>query len=139
MSAPADRFRVLAACSGLIAVGCGAFGAHALRARLEPRLLEVFETAARYQMYHALALLLVAAWLASHAVDTAAGVAGSREVRRRLLTFGGWAFVVGTILFSGSLYVMALTGVRALGAITPIGGVAFLLGWGSLALAARRG
>jgi uncharacterized membrane protein YgdD (TMEM256/DUF423 family) len=113
----------LGALSGAISVAAGAFGAHALKDRLEPRLLEVFETAARYQMYHALALCLVA-WLAT-------------IVPGRWPTISGWAFVAGTLLFSGSLYAMAFTGVRALGAITPLGGVAFLIGWGALFLAAR--
>ncbi len=124
----ARRFLVLGALSAGIAVAAGAFGAHALRARVEPRLLEVFETAARYQMYHALALLLVA-WLVAR-------VAGSSA--ERPATIAGWSFVMGTVLFAGSLYLMTLTGVRALGAITPLGGVAFLIGWASLALAASR-
>jgi uncharacterized membrane protein YgdD (TMEM256/DUF423 family) len=116
-------FLTLGALSGLISVAAGAFGAHALKDRLEPRLLEVFETAARYQMYHALALCVVA-WLAT-------------TVPGRLTTVSGWAFLAGTLLFSGSLYAMAFTGIRALGAITPLGGVAFLIGWGALLLAAR--
>lgn len=124
----ARRFFTLGAVSASIAVAAGAFGAHALRARLAPRLLEVFETAARYQMYHALALLAVA-WL----VDRAAGTPAERPA-----TVAGWAFVVGTVLFAGSLYLMAFTGVGVLGAITPLGGVGFLIGWVSLALAAAR-
>jgi uncharacterized membrane protein YgdD (TMEM256/DUF423 family) len=106
-------------------VAAGAFGAHALRARVEPRLLEVFETGARYQLYHALALLAVA-WASSRWPGT-------------LTTAAGWLFVAGTVLFSGSLYAMTLTGVRALGAITPLGGVAFIAGWVCLAVAARSG
>src|SRR5690606_5635952 len=108
-----------------IAVGAGAFGAHALRARLAPDMLAVFETAARYQMYHALALLAVA-WIAARWPGTAA-------------MYAGWLFVAGTVVFSGSLYLMALTGARWLGAITPLGGAAFLAGWLALALAARQG
>jgi len=108
--------------SGL-AVAAGAFGAHALRARLEPRDLEIFETAARYQMYHGLALLAVA-WLVTLRATPAAQA--------------GWAFVAGTLLFSGSLYLMVFTGQRWLGAVTPLGGVAFLIGWALLAVAARR-
>lgn len=120
-----DRlFVVIAALSGAISVAAGAFGAHALRARLEPRLLEVFETGAQYQMYHALALMAVA-WVASRWPGS-------------LPTASGWLFVAGTILFSGSLYAMALTGVRALGAITPLGGVCFIAGWVSLAVAVMR-
>ena len=117
-------FVILGAILGGLSVAAGAFGAHALRAQLEPRMLEVFETAARYQMYHALALF-AAAWLAQQTEAPAAHVAG-------------WAFVVGIVLFSGSLYAMAFTGVRALGAITPVGGVAFMVGWAALALAAFR-
>jgi uncharacterized membrane protein YgdD (TMEM256/DUF423 family) len=119
-----DRvFFVMGAGSALIAVAAGAFGAHALRARLTPEYLLVFETAARYQMYHALALL-AAAW----AVNRWAGA---------LPVWAGWSFVIGTVLFSGSLYGLALTGLRWLGAITPLGGVAFMLGWVCLALSAK--
>ncbi len=115
---------MIGALSGAISVAAGAFGAHALRARLEPRQLEVFETAARYQMYHALALLVVA-WAASRWPGS-------------LVTASGWLFVAGTILFSGSLYAMTFTGVRALGAITPIGGVCFIAGWLCLVVVAAR-
>jgi uncharacterized membrane protein YgdD (TMEM256/DUF423 family) len=120
-----DRtFFSLGALSALIAVAAGAFGAHGLRARLSPDLLAVFETAARYQMYHALALLAVA-WAVTRWPGS-------------LVVWGGWLFVAGTVIFSGSLYALALTGTRWLGAITPIGGVAFLAGWACLLLAARR-
>jgi uncharacterized membrane protein YgdD (TMEM256/DUF423 family) len=120
-----DRlFAIIGAASAGISVAAGAFGAHALRAKVEPRLLEVFETGARYQMYHALGLFAVA-W----AVQRFGGA---------LTTTAGWAFVAGTVLFSGSLYAMTFTGIRALGAITPLGGVAFLLGWTCLAVAAVR-
>jgi uncharacterized membrane protein YgdD (TMEM256/DUF423 family) len=120
-----DRmFFALGAASALISVGAGAFGAHALRARLSPELLAVFETGARYQMYHALGLF-VAAWAVTR-------WPGPWAVR------AGWLFVVGTLLFSGSLYALALSGVRWLGAVTPFGGVAFLAGWGCLVLASRR-
>ena len=120
-----DRlFFGLGAGSALLAVGAGAFGAHGLRARLSPELLAVFETAARYQMYHALALLAVA-W----AVTRWPGA---------LPQWAGWLFLAGTVLFSGSLYLLALTGIRWLGAITPLGGVAFLAGWLCLLLAAAR-
>jgi uncharacterized membrane protein YgdD (TMEM256/DUF423 family) len=119
-----DRlFLQLGSLSAALAVAAGAFGAHALRARLEPRQLEVFETAARYQMYHALALLLVA-WAAT-------------RFSSALVVTSGWLFVAGTLLFSGSLYAMTFTGIRALGAITPVGGVCFIGGWICLALAAR--
>lgn len=117
-------FVMIGAASAAMSVAAGAFGAHALRERVEPRLLEVFETAARYQMYHALALLAVA-WAASR-------FPGS------LLTASGWLFVAGTVVFSGSLYLMTFTGIRALGAITPIGGVCFIAGWICLLVAAAR-
>ena len=121
-----DRlFFGLGALSAFLAVAAGAFGAHALRVRLAPDLLAVFETAARYQMYHALGLVAVA-WAAARWPGG-------------LVEWAGWLFVAGTVLFSGSLYGLALTGVRWLGAITPLGGVAFLVGWLCLALAARRG
>jgi len=118
-------FFILGAVSAFLAVAAGAFGAHALRSRLTPELLGVFETAARYQMYHALALI-AAAW----AVVRWPGP---------LSEWAGWLFMSGTILFSGSLYGLALSGVRWLGAITPFGGIAFLAGWICLALAARKG
>ena len=117
-------FVTLGAASGFVAVAAGAFGAHALRARLTPDLLAVFETAARYQMYHALALLAVA-WVAARWPGA-------------LPQWAGWLFAAGTVLFSGSLYALALSGVRWLGAITPLGGAAFLAGWICLALAARQ-
>jgi uncharacterized membrane protein YgdD (TMEM256/DUF423 family) len=117
-------FIIMGALSGAIGVAAGAFGAHALRARVEPRLLEVFETGARYQMYHALAML-AAAWMVSRFPGA-------------LMNASGWLFMAGTVLFSGSLYAMALTGVRALGAITPLGGVCFIAGWACIALAAMK-
>ncbi len=120
-------FLQLGALSAAIAVAAGAFGAHALRSRVEPRMLEVFETAARYQMYHALALVAVS-WVISRTPIGATSAA----------TASGWLFVAGTLFFSGSLYAMTFTGIRALGAITPIGGVCFIAGWLALALAATR-
>ena len=117
-------FVILGALSAAFGVGAGAFGAHALRARLEPRMLEVFETGARYQMYHAVALVLVG-WAASRWPGS-------------LTTASGWLMVAGTVFFSGSLYAMALTDIRALGAITPIGGVCFIAGWLCLMVAAIR-
>jgi uncharacterized membrane protein YgdD (TMEM256/DUF423 family) len=120
-----DRvFFGLGAVSAMLAVGAGAFGAHALRARISPEHLAIFETGARYQIYHALALLAVA-WAVSR-------WPGSLPV------FAGWLFVLGSILFSGSLYILALTGVRWWGAVTPIGGLAFLGGWLCLVLTAVR-
>ena len=117
-----DRtFLLLGAIEGFLGVALGAFGAHGLRSRLSPEMLAVFETGVRYQMYHAFAVLIVAA---------AIGRIGDA----RLLTFAGWAFVGGTVLFSGSLYVLALTGITTLGAVTPFGGLLFLIGWGALIL-----
>jgi uncharacterized membrane protein YgdD (TMEM256/DUF423 family) len=118
-------FFTLGSLSGLIAVAAGAFGAHSLRDRLSADLLATFETGARYQMYHALALLL-AAW----AITRWPGP---------LTSAAGWLFVAGTLIFSGSLYALSLSGLRWLGAITPLGGVAFIGGWLCLALAAWRG
>ena len=108
-------FLALGSASAFIAVAGGAFGAHALRRRLDENLLAVFETGIRYQMYHALALLAVA-W----AMDRWGG---------GLVAASGWLFVAGTVVFSGSLYLLALTGQRMFGAVTPIGGVALLCGW----------
>lgn len=109
---------------GMLGVAAGAFGAHALRERLSDRSLDIFETAARYQMYHALAVL-AAGW----ALERWGAPAGA----------AGWSFVIGIVVFSGSLYLLALTGIRWLGAITPIGGVAFIVGWALLAWTAWRG
>ncbi len=114
----------LGALSGFLAVAFGAFGAHALRGRLAPDMQQVFDTAARYQMFHALALLLVGLLIER---------APSRPVRA-----AGWFFVIGTVLFSGSLYTLALTGVGAWGAVTPFGGLCFLTGWLALAFGASR-
>jgi len=118
-------FVVLGALSGLVGVGLGAFAAHGLRGRLSPDLLEIFETGTRYQMYHALGLLAVA-WAATRWPGG-------------LVTAAGWLFVAGTVVFSGSLYLLGLTGQRWLGAVTPLGGLALLLGWLALAGAALRG
>ena len=115
----------LGAVFGLLAVAAGAFGAHGLKNRLSPDMLEVFKTGALYQMFHALALL-AAAWVASH------------PTTGRLGATAGWFFIAGIIIFSGSLYLLALTGARWWGAITPIGGVAFMIGWGLLAAAALK-
>jgi uncharacterized membrane protein YgdD (TMEM256/DUF423 family) len=114
----------LGALSGLLSVAAGAFGAHALKQRLSTDMLQVFETAARYEMYHALALLAV-------------GLLSARSPSR-LLDLAGWAFTGGVILFSGSLYALALTGARSLGAITPLGGLLLLGGWAALLAAAWR-
>jgi uncharacterized membrane protein YgdD (TMEM256/DUF423 family) len=114
-------FLLAGALAGLIGVGFGAFGAHGLRGRLSPDMLAVFETGVRYQMYHALALMAIAAL--------------SDRLNGRLIEAAGWLFVTGIVLFSGSLYLLAVTGITILGAITPIGGVAFLAGWACLVIA----
>jgi uncharacterized membrane protein YgdD (TMEM256/DUF423 family) len=110
--------------AGAIGVALGAFGAHALKARVTADFLSVFETGVRYQMYHALALIAVA-WAAER-------WGGS------WVNASGWLFMLGIFMFSGSLYLMTFTGVRWLGAITPVGGLCFILGWIALAVAALR-
>jgi uncharacterized membrane protein YgdD (TMEM256/DUF423 family) len=119
------HFLGIGALSACIAVAAGAFGAHALRDLVSVDRLAVWETAARYQMYHALGLLVVA-------YLTAQKTAGPARL-------SGWLFVAGTLLFSGSLYALTLTGIAWLGAITPLGGVAFLVGWLVLAWGVWRG
>ena len=111
------------AINAALSVAAGAFGAHGLRARLEPRALEIFETGARYHMYHALGMILCA-------IIAASGLGGARTA--------GWILQAGIVIFSGSLYALALTDVKVLGAITPIGGLAFLAGWVWLAISAVR-
>jgi uncharacterized membrane protein YgdD (TMEM256/DUF423 family) len=119
-----DRlFITLGALSGFLAVAAGAFGAHALRDRLTTSMLDVFQTGVTYQMYHALALVGVGILLARFSTDGSAW-----------LTAAGWLFVGGSVLFSGSLYALALSGTTWLGAITPLGGIAFLVGWLALAI-----
>ncbi|MDE2773132.1 MAG: DUF423 domain-containing protein [Gemmatimonadota bacterium] len=115
MSILARALAASGAALALLAVALGAFGAHALRARLEPRDLEIFETAVRYQMYHALGLIGIA-WLSTRLAGPLTG-------------WAGWLMVAGTLVFSGSLYLLVLTGPRWLGAITPIGGVMLIAGW----------
>ena len=118
-----DRtFLLLGALGGFIGVTLGAFGAHALRSRLSPEMLAVFETGVRYHMYHALALILTSVLMP--------------RIGGWLVMTAGWAFVAGIVLFSGSLYALAISGVTILGAITPVGGLAFLAGWACLAIAA---
>ncbi len=117
-------FFAVGAISAFVAVAAGAFGAHGLKNSLSQEMLQIFETAARYQMYHAFALI-AAAWCLT-------------RFPNQIVTTAGWLFVVGTILFSGSLYALSLTETRWLGAITPLGGLAFLAGWLCLAYAALR-
>jgi uncharacterized membrane protein YgdD (TMEM256/DUF423 family) len=120
-----DRlFVVIGSLVALLGVAAGAFGAHGLKNRLTPDMLAVFETGVRYQLVHALALLAVA-WVCSRWPGRAASAAG-------------FLFLIGIVVFSGSLYLLALTGVRSFGAVTPAGGVAFLAGWACLAWAGWR-
>ena len=116
---------VIGALFGILAVAVGAFGAHALKSRVSPDLLSSFETGARYQMYHALALILL-------------GIA-AQSMSSPLMEWSGWLFVGGIVLFSGSLYLRVLTDVSAFGAVTPFGGLCFMAGWIFLALGAYRG
>lgn len=118
MSGWMRMFGAAGATLALVAVALGAFGAHALQERLEPGRLEVFETAVRYQFFHALALVLVALVLSRHP-------GGAAQV-------AGWGFLAGIVVFSGSLYLLVFTGVGRWGAVTPVGGVAFLAGWVAL-------
>src|SRR5690606_8162070 len=115
----ARLFVVAGALSAALAVAAGAFGAHALAEAVPPGRLATFETAVRYEMYHALALLVVGRLKARY---------GGRRLR-----WAGWLFLVGTVLFSGSLYLLVLTDTPWLGAVTPLGGVAFIAGWLALA------
>jgi uncharacterized membrane protein YgdD (TMEM256/DUF423 family) len=112
----------IAAINGFLSVGLGAFAAHGLRARLAPDMLAIFQTGVQYQMYHALAMFGVGL-LCMHINDSA------------MLRASAWAFLAGIVIFSGSLYILSLSGIRWLGAITPLGGVGFLAGWLLLAAA----
>lgn len=150
---------MLGAINGGLAVAAGAFAAHGLKPRLAPEMLAVFETAARYHMYHALALLAVglliqwqrtaaaangtlssapAAHRAPHAAPSLRGHPAAARPTDRLLTAAAACFLAGIVLFSGSLYALALTGIKSLGAITPFGGTLWLIAWLLLALTARR-
>lgn len=117
-------FAFLGALFAAMSVAAGAFGAHALKAILDPPMLAVYETAARYQMYHALGLFVVA-WL-------------WRETRNSLAIKAGWLFCAGILLFSGSLYIVALAGIKWMGALTPLGGASFIAGWICIAWTAWR-
>lgn len=118
----AKLFILLGSLSGMLAVGFGAFGAHALKARLDDYSMGVFETAVQYHFYHSFALLIV-------------GILALSQPHTALLKSSGWLFFIGLFIFSGSLYILSLTGLRWLGAITPLGGLAFIGGWACLAAA----
>ena len=120
-------FLTIAATLGGISVILGAFASHALKGKLSDRALEIWETGTKYQMYHALALILVALLLSRLTTTDST-----------LLVVAGYAFIAGIILFSGSLYALSLSGIKFLGAITPLGGVAFIIGWACLAIAGWR-
>jgi len=116
------NFLLLGAIAGFLAVALGAFGAHGLRGRLSPEMMSVFQTGVQYHLAHALAILLVGAIMG--------------HLSGWLIQTAGWCFVAGIVFFSGSLYLLAVTGVTILGAVTPIGGLLFLAGWPCLAFAA---
>ncbi|MEE9139773.1 MAG: DUF423 domain-containing protein [Alphaproteobacteria bacterium] len=120
------RWLVAAAVNGALAVAAGAFAAHGLQARADPRGLELFQMGARYQMWHALALVGVSC------------LAGLEKRPRRALAVAGWAFLLGIVLFSGGLYLLALTGLTQFARIVPVGGAAFVAGWLALAWAGVR-
>jgi uncharacterized membrane protein YgdD (TMEM256/DUF423 family) len=116
-------FLAIASALGGISVILGAFASHALKDRLSERALAIWETGTKYQMYHALALIAIALLI-------------DRFPNSRLLMVAGYAFISGVVIFSGSLYALSLSGIKWLGAITPLGGVAFIIGWACLAVAA---
>jgi uncharacterized membrane protein YgdD (TMEM256/DUF423 family) len=116
----AKLFITLASLSGMLAVVLGAFGAHALRSKLDAYSLGVWETAVQYHFYHSLAMLAV-------------GIIALSQPQTAMLKASGWLFLLGIVVFSGSLYLLAISGVRWLGAITPLGGLAFIAGWACLA------
>jgi uncharacterized membrane protein YgdD (TMEM256/DUF423 family) len=118
----AKLFITLASLSGMLAVAFGAFGAHGLKGRLDEHAMGVFQTAVQYHFYHSLALLAV-------------GVIAVSQPETALLRSSGYLFLVGILVFSGSLYMLSMTGLRWLGAVTPLGGLAFIAGWGCLAAA----
>jgi uncharacterized membrane protein YgdD (TMEM256/DUF423 family) len=124
MTSGPRTFMLLGSIFAFLGVAAGAFGAHSLKALLTTDMLAAYDTAVRYQMYHALGLLVVG-W-------------GTRAPQPLSMNLAGWLFVTGILLFSGSLYVMSLSGIRWIGAMTPLGGLAFLAGWGLLAWTAFR-
>jgi uncharacterized membrane protein YgdD (TMEM256/DUF423 family) len=119
----ASWFGVIGAVFGAIGVAMGAFGAHMLRDKVEPRMLDIWSTATQYQLWHALALVGVALWMGRDGGSTTAAVVA------------GWGFSLGVLVFSGSLFVLVLSGKTWLGAVTPIGGISLIVGWIALAIA----
>jgi len=118
-------FIIIGAINALLSVGLGAFGAHALEGRVEAKYIDTWNTAVQYQMFHATGIIVI-------------GILIGNLPATGLLSWAGWLMLVGIIFFSGSLYVLSLTGVSVLGAITPIGGVAFLAAWVCLIIAAMK-
>jgi len=116
-------FIIIGAVNAFLAVALGAFGAHGLEGRVEPKYLEIWKTGVTYQMFHAIGILIV-------------GVLLGNLPATSLLSWSGWLMLIGVVLFSGSLYVMTLTKISILGAITPLGGVSFLVAWVLLIIAA---
>lgn len=109
-------FIIIGAINAFLAVALGAFGAHGLEGKLEPKYLEVWKTGVTYQMFHALGLIAI-------------GILSRNIPATALLSWSGWLMFIGIILFSGSLYILSTSGIKILGAITPLGGVAFLISW----------
>jgi uncharacterized membrane protein YgdD (TMEM256/DUF423 family) len=120
------RFVALGAICAFLAVAFGAFGAHALKDKMTAANLEVYKTAVQYHFFHSLAILIVGAFIVQ------------MRPFEKLLNVVGWLFLAGIVLFSGSLYALAITDIKVLGAITPLGGLCFLTGWACLAVAALR-
>jgi uncharacterized membrane protein YgdD (TMEM256/DUF423 family) len=118
-------FLSIGSINAFLAVALGAFGAHGLKDRLSSDMLSVYQTGVQYQMYHALALILVA-------------LLSSQMPQSTTVNWAGWLFFIGIVLFSGSLYALSLSGIKILGAITPLGGLAFLAGWFMLVLSALK-
>jgi uncharacterized membrane protein YgdD (TMEM256/DUF423 family) len=116
-------FIILGAINAFLAVALGAFGAHGLEGKLEPKYLEIWKTGVTYQMFHATGLLII-------------GVLLGKLPANSLLSWSGWLMLIGIVLFSGSLYVLSVTKIGILGAITPLGGVAFLVAWILIIIAA---
>jgi uncharacterized membrane protein YgdD (TMEM256/DUF423 family) len=121
MEQPAKIFIFLGSLSAMISVMLGAFGAHALKGRLTPDMLDIYQTGVHYEFYHALGLILV-------------GLVAYHLPKSEYITWSGWLMFAGTVIFSGSLYILSLSGVRWLGAITPVGGTFFIVSWLLLAI-----